>query len=188
MHGSLSISLTLVFTLWSMSPSPPVLTQSRIDLGDLTTQNVSLGMEEEKEERRDEEDSYDLPFHCQVPQPKSWGRREWMDAVWWLHYISETGNSITLPLLFPLCPACLMIYLTPIFPDFYILECSHLLNIYTCRSQMHPKSWDSTDLLTLLYLFWLLSSFTRATSHPDSSFSLSSPTQMAINDQPSHQF
>lgn len=76
-----------------------------------------------------------------------------MEAVWRLHYISETGNSITLPLLFPLCPAFLMIYLTPTFPDFYILECSHLLNMYTCKSQMHPKSWDSTDLLTLLTCF-----------------------------------
>lgn len=35
--------------------------------------NVTPGMEEEREERGDEEDNYNLLFHCKVPKPKSWG-------------------------------------------------------------------------------------------------------------------
>lgn len=47
-----------------------------MDLTDLTTQNVTLGVEEEKGEREDEEDNHDLPFHHEVPKPKSWGREK----------------------------------------------------------------------------------------------------------------
>lgn len=73
MHNTLRTSLTPVFTPGSISSPPPGFIHPRIDFPDLATQNVTPGIEENKE-REDEEGHYYLPFHRKASKPKSWGK------------------------------------------------------------------------------------------------------------------
>ena len=59
----------------------------------MTTQNVTPGMEEERQERGKEENNYDFNI-SKVPKPKSWGREKRDKVLGWLHYASETVATL----------------------------------------------------------------------------------------------
>lgn len=69
---------------------PHQLSPNAIDVSDLSTQNVTPGMQKEGRRKGKWKGSYDLPFHCKVLKLKSWGTQKSEEALCWCDCISET--------------------------------------------------------------------------------------------------